>query len=304
VFLGLDISTTNIYRFYGNEYEGIGTPLEDELDNLDVEPDKLRMYKSGYTKGIKVPKSEKGSDSERFEQEGYYTYGFKAFAAERMPSSSRSKGFKERIIKMPCSYGLPEYDIQDVINNADDPIYKSLLAELDDLKNRLLIYRLLHYHDPIPTIDTKLQAREKQLWNPLLRVFQSSAKTYDMLRKFAIEYVKESREQKSHSHTAFMLNVIIELQLEYQGRLTLRSSDIWEKYKQLLPEGEETGKTSYRSAEFGDMSQKPLNEILQDQFKAKPPKHTGNKRELVFKTILDRMRQKYRINLELARRYH
>jgi hypothetical protein len=172
-FLGLDISTANIYRFYGNEYEGIGTLLEDELDNLDEEPEKFRMYKSGYTKGFKVPKNEKPSESLGFEQEGYYTYGFKAFAAERMPSSFRAKGFKERIIKMPCSFGYPEHDIQDAINNADDPIYKPLLEELDELKSRLLIYRILHYHNPIPNIDTGLKSREKQLWNPLLRVFQN-----------------------------------------------------------------------------------------------------------------------------------
>jgi hypothetical protein len=95
-----------------------------------------------------------------------------------------------------------------------------------------------------------------------------------------------------------LLNVIIELELEHKT-LTLGTSDIWEKYKQLLPEGEETGKTSYRSAEFGDMSQKKLNELLQDQFKARPPKHTGNKRELVFdKTVFDRMKEKYGINIK------
>jgi hypothetical protein len=296
-FLGLDISTANIYRFYGNEYEGIGTLLEDEIDNLDEQTRKFKMYKSGYTKGIKVPKSEKPSESEGFEQEGYYTYGFKAFAAERMPSSTRAKGFKDRTIQMPCSFGLPEIYLDDVLDNADDPMYKPLLTELNALKNRLLIYRMLHYFVPIPNIDKKLQAREKQLWNPLLRVFQNT-QTYGTLRKVATEFIKESRVQKSHSHTAFLLNIIIELQLENQGSLTFPTSDIWQKYKDMLPEGEETGKTSYRSDEFGDMSQKRLNEILADQFKAWPPRHTGKKRELVFdKNALDRLKQKYRIKL-------
>lgn len=67
------------------------------------------MYKSGYTKGLKVPKSERASESTSFEQEGYYTFGFKAFAAEKMPLSHRAKGFRERTIEMPCIFGLPEY---------------------------------------------------------------------------------------------------------------------------------------------------------------------------------------------------
>jgi hypothetical protein len=39
-FLAIDISIANIYRFYGNEFEGIGTLLEDEIDDLDQQPEK------------------------------------------------------------------------------------------------------------------------------------------------------------------------------------------------------------------------------------------------------------------------
>jgi hypothetical protein len=123
-FLAIDISISNIYRFYGNEFEGIGTLLEDEIDDLDQQPEKLRMYKSGYTKGLKVPKSEKSSESQGYEQEGYNIFGFKAFAAERMPFSHKAKGFRERTIEMPCSFGLPEYDIQEIVNDVDDPKHK------------------------------------------------------------------------------------------------------------------------------------------------------------------------------------
>ncbi|MFL6405046.1 MAG: hypothetical protein ACJ71M_16400 [Nitrososphaeraceae archaeon] len=59
------------------------------------------------------------------------------------------------------------------------------------------------------------------------------------------------------------------------------------------------GKTSYTSPEYGEMSQKRLSELLRDQFKARPPKRHGDKRQLVFdKTVLDRMLEKYRINIK------
>jgi hypothetical protein len=59
------------------------------------------------------------------------------------------------------------------------------------------------------------------------------------------------------------------------------------------------GKTSYTSPEYGEMSQKRLSELLRDQFKAMPPKRHGDKRQLVFdKTVLDRMLEKYRINIK------
>jgi hypothetical protein len=191
------------------------------------------MYKSGYTKGLRVPKNEK-VNSDTYEQEGYHTFGFKAFAAEKMPSSHKAKGLKERIVQLKCTYGIPEYDIVEIINNADDPIYKALLKELNDLKNRLLIYRLLHYHEPIPSIKTELLGREKQLWNPLLRVFQNNKTTFDILKKVAVEYLNEYRQEKSHTQTALLLRMISRLIKEKEGSHTLQSSEIWKKYKELL----------------------------------------------------------------------
>lgn len=74
---------------------------------------------------------------------------------------------------------------------------------------------------------------------------------------------------------------------------TLATSDIWKRYIELLPDGEQIGKSSYRSSEYGDMSQKRLNELLRDQFKARPPRHTRNVNSMT--SISAR---------ELARRYH
>lgn len=297
-FLGIDISTANINRFYGNEYEGIGTLLEDEVHDLDDERYKLRMYASGYTTGLKVPRSEKGSEMQIFEQEGYNTFGFKAYGAEKRPTSHRAKGFNDRTIEMPCTFGIPQYDIQEVINNAGEPKYKQLLDELNDVRNRLLLYRLIHYHKAIPDINTKLQGREKQLWKPLLRAFHNGSNTFELLEKVVIEYVEKHREQKSHTHTAFVVRLILHLidKVE-ETEKKLETSVIWKEYKASLT-GEETGKTTYKSSDFGDMSQKRLTELLMQQFKARRPKHSANHKELIFdKTILDNMRQKYRIKL-------
>lgn len=55
-FLGIDISVPNIYRFYGNEFEGIGTLLEDEIDDLDEQPEKLRCIKVDTQKVLEFQK--------------------------------------------------------------------------------------------------------------------------------------------------------------------------------------------------------------------------------------------------------
>lgn len=297
-FMGIDISTANIYRFYGKEYAGIGTLIEDEIDDLDDQHEKLKMYKSGYTKGFKVPKNEKTSDSVGYDQEGYNLFGFKAFAAERRPVSHKAKGFNERTIEMRCGFGLVDYDIADVINDETNPTYRMLLAELNSLRNRLLIYRLLHYFDVIPDLPTDLKGREKQIWKPLLRLFNrpDCKATFDNLQEVVKYYISEYREKKKNTHTAFLVDLIRNLIKENNGDYTLESGLIWERYKEALPAGEEEGKTTYNSPEFGRWTQKSLIQTLTDQFKAKPPKHTGKKRQLVFdKTTLERLIDKYRL---------
>jgi hypothetical protein len=303
-FLGVDISTSNIYRFYGNEYEGIGTLCEDEVIGLDEQLEKLKLYKSGYTKGFKVPKNLKPSESAGvYEQEGYYTFGLKAFTAEEKPTSANAKGFNERLVEMACEYGIPEEYIEEVLNDAGDPHYKVLLAELTELKNRLLIYRLIHYFDPILRAEFGLHARERQLWTPLLRIFQNNSKTLAILKESIYGYVAESRRRKSHSHVVYLVKLISKLAKNVPDNktsfYTLETSTIWSEYKKGLPEGEDISKQSFTSPEFGDVSQKALHEMLCDKLHAKPPTHTGKKRELVFHlNTLEKLRQKYRITDE------
>ena len=52
--LSSDMTAANIYSFLGCEYEGLGTICEDEADNIDQDRDKMKIYKNGYTAGIKV----------------------------------------------------------------------------------------------------------------------------------------------------------------------------------------------------------------------------------------------------------
>ena len=45
-----DITAANIYQFLGSrEDEGHGTICEDEADNIDESPDRMRINKNGYT---------------------------------------------------------------------------------------------------------------------------------------------------------------------------------------------------------------------------------------------------------------
>ena len=143
------ITPANIYNFLGQSEEGQGIILEDEIDSIEEQEDKMRIYKAGYVSGAKVTRiydTPNGAKSKR--QQRYNTYCFKAFSSERQPSY-KGRGFAERIFTIKCSPGNPLYDISEVINDAGDQKHRKLFREMDDLRKLLLVYRIIHYDDPL-----------------------------------------------------------------------------------------------------------------------------------------------------------
>jgi hypothetical protein len=131
-----DMTYANIYQFLGSTDEGIGTICEDEADNIDLERDKMCIYKNGYTTGRPILRTDTSFGRKQLKLN---TFCFKAFAAERLPDSVRARGFNQRIIELNCSYGFPKYDISEVANPAAEETYQNLLNELEEIRNTLLI---------------------------------------------------------------------------------------------------------------------------------------------------------------------
>jgi hypothetical protein len=108
-FMSTDVTPSNIYRFLGSQQEGQGTICEDEADDLEESPEKMKIYKSGYTSGFKVARNE-DSINGGMSQSAYCTYGFKVFSAERLPDSTKAKALVQRLIELKCLSAIPEFE--------------------------------------------------------------------------------------------------------------------------------------------------------------------------------------------------
>jgi hypothetical protein len=274
--MSTDMTAANIYRFLGAIQEGQGTICEDETDDLDEDRDRMRIYKNGYTTGYRVQRNDEPSDGAGRQQNAYCTFGFKAFAAEKLPDSLKAKGFKDRIVELKCTYGFPKYDISEVVNPAGVNDFQVQLNELNDLRNRLLIFRLLHYNDKIGDLKLNIANREKQLFKPILRIFQSTTTLKDLLPVIS-NYVNQRRDTNANTLHAFLYRQIRYL-INLEDSYHLKSSLIWRTLKETLNGADIPNKpNTYDSTEFGEISQKMVIATLKEVIRAKPPKHTSNK---------------------------
>jgi hypothetical protein len=99
------MTATNVYQYSGSQEEGQGTLCIDEADQIDSNIDLMRIFRNGYTTGFPVARVDTSDSRKQF-----FTFGFKAFSAERLPDSLTAKGFNQRVILL-CTYGIPQYDM-------------------------------------------------------------------------------------------------------------------------------------------------------------------------------------------------
>jgi hypothetical protein len=297
--LDVDITAANIYGFLGNFEEGQGIILEDEADDIDKKPEKMKIYKAGYNAGKKVTRTDITGFGRK--TQSWNTFCFKAFTAEKAPDSNTAEGFLDRTFIFHCIRGEPAYDITEVTNPAGDNEFAGLLKELDYNRKLLFAFRLRHYQDPLPNIELSVKAREKQLCKPLLRLFQNAECKEEIGRALA-DMIGQKRGLKRDTLEAKILDVVTRIieenQKTHEQRNVIDNTQLlitkWEPNQissAILFEevAKELGGTyrrkeedkSFETEEHGTVSHTQISRICVDKFGAEA-KRTNSTRFLEF----------------------
>lgn len=292
-----DITPANIYNFLGRIEEGQGIILEDEIDNIEEQKEKMKIYKCGYTSGTRVTRLYESSNNpgSKRNQWRFFTFGFKAFSSERNPSFYKAKGFNERLLVITCSSGNPCYDISEVESSGGDPIFNKLKREIDDTRKLLFAYRILTYNKVIPDIRLSIRNREKQLSKPLLRLFQNS-NVINQVNKSLVRFIVEKKNKKLNSLDSFLYSLLMD-RCDHSNNLeiyiTLPNETLWNVVSSLQGSTIPGKPHSYQTDEFGTVSKTQITKICEDKFGAKKG-HDGKQRCLIFnKVILERLKDNY-----------
>src|SRR5215207_9972734 len=158
------------------------TIAEDELDDIDKDEIKKKMYKVGYDKGGMVPRTLDGNTSSR-NNRWYYAFCFKIFAAENPLESKSLAGLNDRMFRLESIKSRPKFLIKTVLDqmqkpeDKQKPKYKDIISKINYLRKLLLIYRLLHHDDIIEEVPLNIDGRALELTSPHIYLFASDSLT-------------------------------------------------------------------------------------------------------------------------------
>ena len=199
---GVTVPAADIYGFL-EDSDAIGCILEDEVQGINKDTDKIKIYKAGYKQGAVVPRTIITQHDRIIKY--YNTFCFKACASEQIP---QVKGFNERFLFIPMVEGSPEKEWGDIT--------KEDLDRLRNLRNMLLKWRLLSRDWKLPEVEVSWRGRLKELWKPILQITHGLT-VYDNLFKFVEDQRKERLSSKQDTLEGKIVKVVTEILNEAKG---------------------------------------------------------------------------------------
>jgi len=279
VIKATSISGANYYRMLGSIEPGQCVIIEDEGDNISEDPDKIRILKNGYEYTGKVPKINMNSYDQK--QIWYKPYCFKMILAEKSLSQWKAKGLVDRTFSLHCRPGSVKYSIKEVIteNINKDPILQNLYDELTDFRKLMLCYRLVHYRNALPNIETGLKNRYNELCKPLLQFFYGT-NAFKEITKTLQMFINQRKDRIQNSIEVIVYPILEDAVFQIGNIISTRT--VWELITGSLEgffdtdrDGNKTKPSLYHSEDHGDLYMKTMTTMICDKFGAKL-KH-GNK---------------------------
>jgi hypothetical protein len=116
--------------------------------------------------------------------EWFFAYCLKIIIAEKSLGRFKAKGLLDRALSFNTVPGEAELDIKEVINPQGDPALEQALSELLDFRKLMLIFRLIHFKDPVIDLDISVKRRNRELCKPYIRLFYGTEAQEEVEKTF------------------------------------------------------------------------------------------------------------------------
>ena len=160
------------------------------------------------------------------DQNWYFPYCYKIILAEKSLKEYKVPGLVDRTFSFPCRPGNVKYSIKEVVsrNLNKSPKLQKLYNELISFRKLMLCYRLVHYQDLLPNIETGLKNRDEELCKPLLQLFYGTESLKNDIIPALEEFVKQRRTRKANSLEATLYPIIKKYVFKNAGLDSLKNS--------------------------------------------------------------------------------
>ncbi len=174
----------------------------------------MAILKTGYAGNGRVPKINPNT----LKQEFFFSFCHKVIISERSLGQSIARGVNTRILPINCFKGSTKYDIKEILNPTDTggSQNKELLEELETFRKLLLVYRLIHFKDPIPDLDIGVEGRDKELIKHLVQLFYDSKCLNQEIIESLQKFLDIKNKKKESSIDSVILPIISDL-IKYNG---------------------------------------------------------------------------------------
>ena len=244
-------------------------------DKIDKSPETMAILKTGYQLNKKVPKINTNTRRQEF----FYTYGLKIIIAEKSMSMIEAKSVYDRTFSFTAYPGDSAVDIKETLNPQGDSECQKRLNELLSFRKLMPIYRLLHFKDTIPNIDTGLKRRNRELVKPILQLFCNAEPKIQKEVVSTLEgFLKVKQARKENTIEAALHPIITNLVSQHGKELLAR--DIWDAITEgNLISGHYDVKrpNEYQTADYGTIYRNSITNVICDKLGAqKKHKETGS----------------------------
>ena len=175
--------------------------------------------------------------------------------------------------------GNPQHDIKEVLNPAGDKVRQKLLDKLISFRKLMLIYRLIHFADPIADIEIGLDGRDKELCKPVIQLFYNTNAQKEIETSLQ-NFVEAKKQRKDSTMEAALYPIIANLVSKHGNEIS--NGLIWESLKENVEGAADQRKPSeYHTSDFGTIYRNTITSIICDKFGAKR-KHKERGNILIF----------------------
>ena len=271
-----DPNAANINRILGVIEIGQCTIVSDETGAINKHPELMSILKTGYSARGKTSKINDNSRNPEF----FYTYCFKMIISERMPNLSDARGVVDRSFTFTTYKGRPKYDIKETLEPQGNPARQERLDALNDFRKLMLIYRLLHFKDPLSDVNVGMEGREKELSKPIIQLFYGS-KVQKEVETTLQTFLNLRAEKKEITLEPILHPIVTRLVSEEGSEISVKR--IWEKIKETITEGyfDEKRPNEYQTLEYGTIYNNSISNILEHTFGGRP-KHREHGNTFIF----------------------